>query len=823
MRKTIHRAFCGAALFCLVSCGGVAEEVAPARGGLIDLRAVDLVNHTAALDGEWEMFWGQYLSPTGHSAPSGPTHLHPVPLPWNAVGLPGQGFATYRLRAILPKLAPGTMMGLRVPDLNTAYRLYVNGHLVAGAGKPDIDAASTKSAFRPDIALFPAEKELRFVVHVANFAHRKGGLDETLRLGSATVIRTANQKRTAQTLFVFGCILVAGLYDLFRFFLRPQDRRALYFSLFCFFMALRTLTTGQYFLSVLWPSVPFQLLLKLEYLTLYGGIPLIAAFFRDQFPGEFSPRVRNVVLAVSAVFGAFVLLTPLLVFNRSLVPYFFIAVVFIGYAVARVSLAAKRGREGAVAVLIGGIVFAVAAILDMLHNQYVLRSAPSLAPYGMLAFIFAQSFILAKSSARSAATAELLSSDLEERVMERTHELQESRNSLQRTMSELAEARDRAEESSRLKSEFVAVMSHEIRTPLNSIIGLSTLLRETARSAEQKDLTDVLSRSAENLARLIDDILDFSRIEAGRLTLEVRHFQVRTVVDNAMKMVAFRAREKGLRLDRELVRLPEGELLGDPGRLEQILVNLIGNGVKFTERGLVHVRVSVIRQTKSEAYLRFRIADTGIGIPEEFLERIFESFTQADGSTTRRYGGTGLGLAICKRLTRLMGGSLRAESIAGEGSVFTLDLPFTVPLRPSEVQAEEGLYLRPGVQVLVAEDNPDNRLLLRQYLKGQPVEVYEALNGLEALSAVQETDFDVVLMDVRMPVMDGYEAVRRIRQWETEQLRERVPILALTANASHQDMAMSLAAGCDEHISKPVDRRRLLEALKRYTDRIPAQ
>ncbi len=790
--------------------------MARASGGVLDLRGRDLNAHALGLDGEWKLAWGEFLAP--RQAAAAPfARLHRVPLPWKEGGLPSQGHATYFLRVFVDPQPAGRLLGLRIPDLNTAYRLYVNETEVASAGVPGPDAASTRAAFRPQVAYFPVATELRFVVHVANFEHRKGGLDETLRLGSAEVIRSRHERNLALTLFVFGCILVAGLYDFLRFALRPTDLRSLYFAFFCLFLALRTLVTGQYYLTELLPGLSLQVLLKLEYLTLYGAVPFLAAFFRAQFPSEFSARMRTLWVVVCAGFAAVVVGWPVMVFNQTLSIFFALTFVFMVYSVARLVVAVSRGRAGAVPVLVGGGIFAIAVVLDILHNQYILRTTASVATFGFLIFTFSQSYILAQSSARNAAMSEQLSMDLETRVVERTFELEDSRNRLSRTLTELQEARDRAEESSRLKSEFVAVMSHEIRTPLNSIIGIGALLADLPQSEEQKDLIRVLRQASENLGRLIDDILDFSRIEAGRLTLEERAFEMGAVVDRAIGLVRIQAQEKGLRLETDLARAPRGRLLGDPSRLEQILMNLLGNAVKFTEHGLVHLRVSTLREDSARAYVRFRVADTGIGIPAEFQGRIFESFTQADASMTRRYGGTGLGLAITKRLCGLMGGSIAVESLPGEGSVFTVELPFGIPAGAQADNGNGSEAVRAGAVVLLAEDNADNRLLVRQFLRGQPIELHEVTTGSEAVGAVKERAFDVVLMDVRMPIMDGYEAVKRIRAWEEEQRRSRVPILALTANASREDVERSMAAGCDEHLSKPIDRRRLLEALGRHT------
>lgn len=799
----------------LLGCGGPIQRVSPAVGGVLDLRAVGLEAGTVPLNGQWRFAWQKFVSPNEAEFPG--NDLLEIPRPWNQrADLAGMGFSSYELTILLPERSDVRMLALRVPDLNTSYRLYLNGELLNSVGEAGPTAQSSVPAFRPDIITFPYQSKLKLLVHVANFSHRKGGLDETIRLGTATQIRAEHEGRTAQAFFVFGCILVAGLFDLFRFLLRPSDRRSLLFALFCVCLAVRTLVTGQYVVVWLWPTIPFSLLLRLEYLTLYLAVPLVAAFFREQYPAEFQGRIRNVFVLVSLVLAAIVMTTPLSFYSHTLLPMFGVLVAYILYAVVNVIRAALAARQGAPALLLGGIFFAVTVLLDILHNQYLLRSAPSLAPYGFLVFVFSQSYILVQNSANAYRTVERLSTDLESRVRERTRELEESKGRLQRTFSELEEARDRAEESSRMKSEFVAVMSHEIRTPLASIIGISQILGETSLNAEQRELSDVLQRAAQNLSRLIDDILDFSRIEAGRLTLNEAPFDVRAVTENVFSLMELRASQKGLRLEKEIRRLPEEDLVGDASRLEQILINLVGNAVKFTEHGLVHLQVVCIYHSPERAHIRFRVADTGIGIDPGLLDRVFDSFTQADSSSTRRYEGTGLGLAISRRLASLMGGSIRVESLPGEGSLFTLELPFGKAPKKQAASPRAPTALPARLSVLVAEDNPDNRLLLRHFLKDQPIRLEEVEDGQAALDAVQTGEFDVVLMDVRMPVMDGYEAVRRIRQWEEATGRRPIAILALTANASDQDVGRSLEAGCNEHLSKPVDRQRLLDALASY-------
>ncbi len=526
---------------------------------------------------------------------------------------------------------------------------------------------------------------------------------------------------------------------------------------------------------------------------------------------------------------------------------------------------------------------------------------------------------------------------IEEQVSQQTHEL--------------AEARDQALEASRVKSDFLASMSHEIRTPLNAIIGMAELLSETRLSGDQANYVGVFRNAGEALLSLVNDILDLSKIEASRLSLETIDFNLPEIVEQAVEIYALKADAKGLELITRIASEVPDVVCGDPGRLRQVVLNLIGNAIKFTESGHIETRVRVLDRPDGLLRLCFEVADTGIGIPEGKLETIFGSFTQVDSSITRKFGGTGLGLTISKRLVELMSGRIWATSSAGTGSTFTFEVvlgcgasPATSPQKasrelprvlcltarpplaamlvelmtacgteavalatgtaalnalrqardsgqpygallvdsagedafafiqalrsadditpaiclfgPSSVAAgvlrlqaltATSYVVKPvkraqllaalralvepkstvgvvdnskftvgvSANLLLVEDNEDNRLLVEAYLRHEPYRVITAGDGEQAVACFQAERFDLVLMDMQMPVMDGYAATRAIRAWERLQQRAPTPIVALTANAIKEDLEASLAAGCDEYLTKPLKKQVLLEALAR--------
>jgi PAS domain S-box-containing protein len=399
-----------------------------------------------------------------------------------------------------------------------------------------------------------------------------------------------------------------------------------------------------------------------------------------------------------------------------------------------------------------------------------------------------------------------------------------------RTQEVVEEQRKRAEEANLAKSRFLASMSHEIRTPMNAILGMTELLWETELDEDQRHYVEIFRRAGANLMELINDILDLSKIESGRLVLEKVEFDVETVVSDVLELLAPKAQDKGIGLRSRVAPGLIKRVVGDAGRLRQVLVNLVGNAIKFTGSG--EVLVSVENRPESDAgELTFLISDTGIGIPKDKLTTIFEAFEQVDASTARKYGGTGLGLPICLKLVECMGGVLRVESEPGRGSTFQFTAKFGTAAGRLEARppnggaphlsaAERGpsagnpVSARVPVRILVAEDSLDNQFLIQAYLKGAPYALSFVADGRAAVKQFRDGQFDVVLMDLEMPVMDGLTAMRAIREIEKRQGRTAVPIVALTANAHREAIQACQGAGCTSHLAKPVSKAGLLRAVE---------
>ena len=398
---------------------------------------------------------------------------------------------------------------------------------------------------------------------------------------------------------------------------------------------------------------------------------------------------------------------------------------------------------------------------------------------------------------------------------------------------ELEVKRKEAERATLAKSSFLTTMSHEIRTPMNAIIGMADVLSETTLTPEQKKYVDVFQRNGVALLNLINDILDLSKVESGMVELEKTDFDLREVIAGALEVIAGRAAARGLFVRWTISPGVPVFLIGDPNRLRQVILNLLGNSIKFTEQGGLEVRVEPNPEDSRPGYHRFAISDTGIGISEDKVDRIFENFAQADSSTTRKYGGTGLGLTISRQLVELMGGRIWVESKVGSGSTFFFTAGFGVQADQSEraapkatPEAATSKRLPSGLRILLADDCADNRFLIETYLNQAQAWIDTAEDGEMAVRLFRSGHYDLVLMDVEMPVLDGYAATSAIRRFEQETAARPTPVLALTAHAFADMAGKSLEAGFTGYLTKPIRKARFLEAVAghvRCTEDPPAR
>ncbi len=402
-------------------------------------------------------------------------------------------------------------------------------------------------------------------------------------------------------------------------------------------------------------------------------------------------------------------------------------------------------------------------------------------------------------------------------LREMTADFNKMASSLQARQEDLTRARELALSASQAKSDFLANMSHEIRTPLNTIVGITDELTALESTGTRKEYAQILSNSSQVLLNIVNDILDFSKLEDGSISLVRIPVDMNELTERISSVVAPMAHKKGLEFERSFVPNDPCWVLTDPKRIEQIILNLLGNAIKFTDSGKVMIQVSAVKYEENTS-ISMRVSDTGTGIPQEDLTTIFERFTQSDASITRKHGGTGLGLSIVKQLVLLMHGQITVESQPGKGSEFHVELQFpeAMPIQSPRTQSTHSAAItvsREKKQILLVDDSTDNRALIEIYLKNSPHEITMAENGLEAVGQFELKKFDLILMDLQMPVMDGYEAIKKIRILETDKGLRKTRVIALSAYIMPEEIERGYLAGCDDYLTKPIRKNDLMAAI----------
>lgn len=759
------------------------ESTETAQHGILDLRSRDLSSANVDLSGQWEFYWGQLLLP-GEQAEQ--RSYASFPSLWNKIKvdgkpLPSEGYATYRLKLILPPGAP--LLALRIPDIYSSYRLYVNDSLAVENGKPAAKKEAASPFWSERIVLLPRHADtISLLMHVANFWHSKGGPHKPVELGNFEQIARQNKIDWGLDTITTGFILMSSFLFFGLYLFAKNDKPILYFALFCFTYSYRIVGTGPYLFYSLFPGTNWFLTIRIEYLSLVLSCACLFQYIRHLYPQEAGKIVVKVLLWVSALYSIIILTTTVHFFSSLMPVYLIVLFFYLGYAFYIFITAYIHKRNDSDFALLSAC---IAFVLFLFLNLHYFKLAPAMKAMicsGYILFLFLQAIIL---SSRFAYT--------------------------------LSYAAVQAQLGVKAKSEFLSTMSHEIRTPLNAIIGLVHILLKGKPSSTQKETLEVVLFSANNLLVLVNDILDYSKLEENKMKLEKIEMNLREIGKNIIKGSQSFADSRKIKLEYEFDdRIPE-LVLGDPTRLTQVITNLVHNAIKFTDKGWVNLSLHVEKADVRNVTITIAIKDSGIGISPDEQKIIFKRFTQADSSTSRKYGGTGLGLAISKRILALHNVELQFNSEPGRGSAFWFTISFPVAtVKRNEAPGSEGSD-KPlqHFHILIADDNALNVMIVRTILEDFGATVDVAGDGRQALEKFDAATHHIVLMDLNMPEMDGFEA--------TKQLRNKgviVPVIALTATLPAEIADKVRSAGFTDIIVKPFDPDGLCRTVLKYRKRV---
>ncbi|MBX3252559.1 MAG: response regulator [Chitinophagaceae bacterium] len=751
---------------------------------VLNLSKNDVSYGTFSLKGKWEFYWQQLLAPNDISLYT-PSYIS-FPSLWNDIelngkSLPSKGYATYKFRLILPSQRPE--MALEIPDTYTTYALYVNSELLARNGRPATQKEDAIPFWNTNVVTLPGNKDtLNIVMQVANFWHSKGGTYRAPILGNSKELTRIADRNWAWDVFVGGGFIMSGLLFFGLYLFARHDKSILCFSLFCIIYSYRLVGTEPYILHGLLPQLSWFLTIRLEYISLALGIAFFTQYIRYLYPEESRGIIIKILFWICLLYTGIIIVAPVQLFTAILPVYLVAMFFYIGYAFYIFMQASRHGRSGSeYAFLSSGVALILFLVINLGYFR-VTTPLKEIVSTGYILFLFLQSLIL---SFRFSFT--------------------------------LKKAAEEARQGLKAKSEFLSTISHELRTPLNAMIGMTHLMMHNQPREDQKENLRLLLFSSNNLLSIVNDILDFNKLETQQIDFEEADMSLKEIGENIIRGHKNAAEEKNILLKCEIDNDIPDIVKGDPARLTQVISNLVNNAIKFTNRGYVTLYMFNEAMDPFGVTVKIAVEDTGIGISPEKQKIIFEGFTQVDSSTSRSYGGAGLGLAICKKILDQQSISLLLHSEPGTGSTFWFTQTFPVvtlkaATTPSQfnksILQSEPLH---RCTILLAEDNSLNVLVAQSILQDFGARVDIASNGEEAIKKFRPDIHDIILMDLNMPVMDGFEATKQLRQNGA-----LVPVIALTATAPEEVFEKAKAAGFNDIVVKPFNPDTLCRTILRH-------
>ncbi len=766
-----------------------------AKNGVLDLRSFDFEETPMfQLGGEWEMYPEKFYYPeffdNNSSWPKATASFAETTKDWSEItglhsGLKEFGYVTFRLTILMPQTFP--KQALMIKNVRTAYELYVNGKGFEGSGTISQTTYNSEPNWRnatKAVELKPGKNEL--VLLVSNFHHARGGLSEPIQMGNSDVVFYARNLEIGGTLFLVGCLLLAGIFALGLFWFKTSDVVGIFFFLFCGSFALYILNSGPHLLSSVFKDISWGFTLRFMWISLYLSVISYGYFLLSNFQDHLRPAVFHVLAIVSFIMILLTATTPIFFFTAVQVYYFAILLLMgVGITLGALLQANFTHKLVWVNVLGAAALFALVAY-EVLRFFDVIGSWPMFYVGAVALFIFCQAIVMA---------------------------IIYGRNYRDSSMAALAAAKTR--------DEFLNAMSHELKTPMNAILGMSSFLEKSDLNAGQRDKLKAIKENGESLMSMINDVLSISELDSGQLTLNNTVLNLENSIESAINLSKQHLKKSRVQFKYYIDPTIPDLLMGDPSRIKQVLIHLLNNAFKFTERGEVILKAKFGEIKNGKVRIHFKIKDTGVGM-RTGPRNVLSVFTQPNPGKLAKYQGHGIGLSVTSDLLEMMGGNLEIRSKKNVGTEISFDLfleeyvPESAPATSIFVKNE----IDTSLNILYAEDNPVNQKLMTLMLNTMGLKVDIAQNGEEAVKMAMKKYYNIILMDIQMPVMDGLEATSRI----VEHSNSRPIIIATTANLAEVDKRKCFAVGMNDFLSKPLRQDDLKlailkwQGLKEYLD-----